>query len=170
MHYEILPLTRQWMLAVHRMVQNDFANELTPFDSVNWRTSRVVVQTDSPRLIGCLLLEHDGYVAYLVVHEKFRGKGIGSALLRHSATDIKSLSCVKSLVGFYEQRGFQIKESYALNHGEVLYRMISAPRLHESPPQSCAHEAASVAQVEEEHAPSCDEPLPQILPAESLAN
>jgi GNAT superfamily N-acetyltransferase len=86
---------------------------------------------DGDRLVGFARIVTDGvcraYVEDVVVHEQYRGRGIGRALMDRLLNEVDdglvvSLFCKPWLVPFYERQGFQPANQV------VLHRVRLRPR------------------------------------------
>ncbi len=106
MYVRKLSNAKHYMRAAQLLVLQDFSNEEHVWQDIDFDASLVVLQSSKPKLLACMLIDRQSYLAYLVVRESKRGKGIGSLLMQHcSAT---SLTCESSIVPFYERYGFSV--------------------------------------------------------------
>jgi ribosomal protein S18 acetylase RimI-like enzyme len=102
----IRSVTSTLLRASQLLVQRDFANDQHPTRNIDYGASKLMVQQTTPKVLGCCLLDSNGYVAYLVVHENYRGRGIGSRLFKAASRGrAVTLTCDDALVPFYERLG-----------------------------------------------------------------
>lgn len=108
----------RYMRAVQLLVLRDFATEPDVWDKIDKNESFVMIQHRTPKVLGCLLVDTQKSLAYLVVRDGFRGRGIGSELMKKcTATD---LTCVSTLIPFYQRFGFQ--QLSTLDDGRIIMR------------------------------------------------
>ena len=112
-----MPLHRDWQLSIRSLIRSEFRDK-HPTRQVDWSRGCMIVQKDVPGLVGACLVDEGGYLRYLVVRKEFRGKGLGSQMMRTCLHDISHLTCMPDLSRFYEQHGFVVSDT-GLKHGMV---------------------------------------------------
>ena len=100
----IRKLHHSFMRAAQLLVLRDFSTEEDVWKDIDVDASYIMIQPYVPRLIGCLLVDTNKYLAYLVVHEEYRHKKVASRLMAHCTAT--SLTCEARLLPFYERFGF----------------------------------------------------------------
>lgn len=98
----ITPIERRWVLAVHNLIQKDFALDPRPLQGFTAK-SRIAIR--GGKLVGAAVLDGNGFLSYLVVKESERGKGVGSQLMQSCLADLLSLTCEHDKVSFYKRFG-----------------------------------------------------------------
>lgn len=102
---QIVSLDPKWHLAIRRLIRSEFVDSKCTRD-VSWNLGCMLLQEESPRLVGVCLVDSDGYLRYLIVRHNLRGQGWGTRLLQHALPSISTLTCIPERVGFYERNGF----------------------------------------------------------------
>jgi GNAT superfamily N-acetyltransferase len=105
---EIVPLDARWQLAIRTLIRSEFVDAKCT-RNVAWHLGCMLVQPESPRLVGVCLVDVDGYLRYLVLRKEARGQGWGSRLLQHALPTITTLTCIPERVQFYERNGFVVR-------------------------------------------------------------
>lgn len=85
------------------------------------------IATDAGEVIGTAMAGYDGHRGWLytvAVLPEFRGRGIGTALVRHAVGALRAMGCPKvnlqvrasntAVVGFYETLGFEVEERVSM--------------------------------------------------------
>lgn len=101
----LVPLDRTWHLAIRSLIRSEFVDSKCT-RNIDWSLGCMVVRSEAPRLVGVCVVDSDGYLRYLVVRERERGKGWGSTMLMHCKSSISCLTCMTDRVPFYEKHGF----------------------------------------------------------------
>lgn len=118
----------KWRLSVWRALADEFSNDERPLAGVVWSSSYFAFQDEAPgepKLAGFCLVAADGYVTYLFVRERFRKRGIGTALLERSHA-AKWLTCVPEMEAYYMARGFVASSAPAHIEGMIRLQRQSA--------------------------------------------
>jgi predicted GNAT family N-acyltransferase len=107
----IRKLCPSFMRAVQVLVLSDFASEPDVWENIDMQNSYIMVQANPPKLLGCLLIDKQMYLSYLVVKDDYRGRHIGSRLMQKS-TAVR-LTCDESLASFYTRYGYSVQSKGA---------------------------------------------------------
>ena len=142
MHIEIL--TEHWLPEVRKLIDKEFEDKddlasyvdmsksYVALDGINTCTTTFgCSRPQRPKLAGFILVESDGYVAYLIVGPRWRNRGLGTTLLRKARHHVKSLTCAPELGAYYESRGFIQTGSVKLKCGYLMNRYERMPDLDE---------------------------------------
>ena len=136
---EIVSLHPKWQLGIRSLIRSEFIDSKCT-RNVAWDLGCMLLQDDTPRVVGVCLVDRDGYLRYLLVRDAFRGAGWGSRMLRHALPSISTLTCLPRLVPFYERHGFVVEGPAArpvgmmrmtkreTNEGDSLRAQIAEPQ------------------------------------------
>lgn len=102
---QIVALDPKWQLSIRTFLRSEFVDSKCT-QGVAWDLGCMLLRDASPRLMGVCMVDRDGYLRYLLVHDALRGKGWGSRMLQHCMASISTLTCVPDRVAFYERNGF----------------------------------------------------------------
>jgi len=93
------------------------------FENLDGGLSFVAQTKDT--IVGAIVVCNNAYINYLVVHPKYRGRGIGTSLLQHvldTTSKPLRLTCMPNVCSFYERFGFTYLQLAADSRIEMTFR------------------------------------------------
>lgn len=125
---DYLHLRREYVAQVNRLLSTFFWPGMDITDSLDYPDLSILAVYNTWLVVGCVLLDPDGYLSHLFVHPEWSSVGIGARLLDlvlQSAPprDITlHVSATNPAMLLYNRLGFK-PEQYIINHYDRHYRM-----------------------------------------------
>ncbi len=105
------------------MHEQKVAEELE-WDGEDEGAIHLLASDDEGKPIGCARILHDGHIGRMAVLQPWRGRGVGTALLKQALAAVRARGCSEAFldaqryaIPFYERLGFQAEGDEFLNAG-----------------------------------------------------
>lgn len=132
-------VTDAWELKERIRRQDDVLKQRRGFFTDAYRRANCHLLVEDDTLVAFASVRRDGYILFLAVAPRCRGRGYGERLVAEVAEDHRSITCHarstnEGALGFYEHLGFEVKrriDGYYEDGGDAYYLKLGEDTLRQ---------------------------------------